>query len=365
MYLQYGVAAGGVVEQKLRPYPYATTALDTSALITGQAYDVEVRLDMPRSDINLAAGNFMLELSLLTPKNAVPDLVAGWLNNSSSLQTEDVLHLSRRPAILPYASTILSLSHTVLHLPWHLLGVRDLDRNVLSVSMFEMLAFPRGSKNIPTHARLEVQSASILQIYDARLRFRAKFQGLRWAVYNYRVASFLLFTTMFYMVSVTSLAVSWAVISRVWANRNAGAERMRIKQEGERVKAIKAEGEHSSAATARIKTEDDTESSAHGGLSMANVSDTPAQYPTRRGRQPLSYAGQPVPAEASSRGDAEGERLGAGEAADDEDEGDLLEEEEEDGRGRAFDSGIGTSMESEHAGQGIVRRRSSRGSGKR
>ncbi|KAJ9610517.1 hypothetical protein H2200_005294 [Cladophialophora chaetospira] len=367
LYLQYGSAAGGAVQ---RPYPYATTALDTTALISGQAYDVEVKLDMPRSEINLAAGNFMLDLSLLAPKSLAPEAMLGWLGNSSALQTEDVLHRSRRPAILPYASSILKLSHTVLHLPWHLLGVRDLDRSVMVVPMFEMLTFARGSKNVPTHARLEVQSESVLQVYDARLAFRAKFQGLRWAVYNYRVASFLLFTTLFYLVSVTTLAIGWALISRLWADRNAGAERLRIKTEGDRTKSIKAEGgEPSSAATPKVKTEEDTESSAHGGLSLANVSDTPAQYPTSRGRQPLSYSGQPVSAEATTRsGNAEEERLrspmGADEAADDEDEGDLLEEEE-DIRGRPFDSGIGTSMESEHTGAGVVRRRSSRGSGKR
>ncbi|KAK5260185.1 hypothetical protein LTR40_004621, partial [Exophiala xenobiotica] len=57
LYLQYGP------EQ----HPYATTALDTSALISQQAYDVELVLDMPRTPTNLEAGNFMLDLSLLGP----------------------------------------------------------------------------------------------------------------------------------------------------------------------------------------------------------------------------------------------------------------------------------------------------------
>ena len=53
--------------------------------------------------------------------------------------------------------------------------------------------------------------------------------------------------------------------------------------------------------------------------------------------------------------------IGPGEAADDEDE---LEEAEE-FRGRSFegDSGIGTSMESEHTASGLFRRRSSRALG--
>lgn len=355
LYLQYGGKGHN-------QYPYATVALDTTALISQQAYDVELILDMPRCRTNLDAGNFMLDLLLLASK-PVPDMVSSWLSN---ITVDNMLHHSRRPAILPYSSPVVSLSHTFLHLPWHLMNLKDLDRSHLIVPMFDMLVFPRGSRNIPSHARLELQSDTTLQVYDAKLVFRAKFQGLRYLVYNYRIVTFVIFTTLFYVVSVTSMALSWAAISYAWSSREGG--RRVFKLEGGSLgttPTLKTEPESPSAGgSAKVKTEDDEPESAHGGLSISNISDTPAQYPTGRGRPPLNYPGRSGLTEAAYNGEGEDDRLrrpmGAGEAADDEDEGDLLEEEEEEVRGRPFDSGIGTSMESEHAGLGIVRRRSSR-----
>jgi seipin len=316
---------------------------------------------MPRTPTNLDAGNFMLDLALLAPK-AVPDVLAGWLSNTT---LQDVLHRSRRPAILPYSSPILSLSHKALHLPWHLMNLRDLDRSRLVVPMFEMLSYGRGQRNVPTHARLELQSESVLQVYDARLVFRAQFQGLRYLVYTYRVTFYLLFTTLFYLVSVGTMLLGWAVISHI---RSSGSDDGRaVKYTGAKGStSVKTEGEPFSATT-KIKTEDDTESSGPGGLSMANVSDTPVQYPTGRNQPPLSYAGRSGSGDAANAASAEEERLrtplGADEAADDEDEADVPQEEEEI-RGRPFDSGIGTSMESEHTSRGLVRRRSGRDANK-
>ncbi|KIY03387.1 uncharacterized protein Z520_00078 [Fonsecaea multimorphosa CBS 102226] len=368
LYLQYGTELP----------PHATAALDTNGggLVSQQAYNVELILDMPRTPTNLAAGNFMLDLRLLGSKG-VPDAVSSWLGN---ITMENVLYHSRRPAILPYASPILSLSHTVLHLPWHLLNLRDLDRSHLVVPMFEMLAFPRGARNVPTHARLELQAgSSVLQVYDVKLAFRAKFQGMRYWIYNYRVTAFLVFTAVFYGVSVISMALGWAVISHAFSADGAGQKR--IKLEGrDGMTPIKTEHESSSgAAAAKVKTEEDEageSSGPHGGgLSLSNISDTPTQFPTGRGRPPLSYPGRSTPAAEASRENVEAEEdrlrrpIGPGEAADDEDEGEDFGPLEEDrdgrGRGREGDSGIGTSMESEHVGTGVVRRRSSRGLGKR
>ncbi|OAP63423.1 hypothetical protein AYL99_02650 [Fonsecaea erecta] len=370
LYLQYGTDFP----------PHAMAALDTNALVSQQAYNVEVILDMPRTPNNLQAGNFMLDLSLLGSKG-VPDAMASWLGN---ITLENVLYHSRRPAILPYASPILSLSHTVLHLPWHLLNLRDLDRSRLVVPMFEMLVFPRGVRNLPTHARLELQAGSVLQVYDVKLAFRAKFQGMRYWIYNYRITTFVVFTALFYGVSLTSMALGWAVISHVLSSGGGGdGTQKRIKMEAGTPINPEQHESSSGTATAKIKTEDEAElSSPHGGggLSLSNVSDTPTQFPTGRGRPLLSYAGRFPGGSAAKEAreqhmEVEEDRLrrpmGPGEAADDEDEGDF-DEEEENIRGRRAeggDSGIGTSMESEHAaagGSGVVvrRRRSSRGLGK-
>jgi hypothetical protein len=328
LYLQYG--GHGL-------YPHATTELDTSALISQQPYDVELILDMPRTPTNLDAGNFMLDLSLLgTGINArnVPDPLASWLAN---ITVDNVLHHSRRPAILPYASPIVSLSHTFLHLPWHLLNFRDLDSSHLVVPMFELLSFPRGARNIPSHARLELQSTSLLQVYNAKLVFRAKFHGMRYLIYNYRITAFVLFTTLFYSVSITSMALAWALISSVLgASKEDEWRSKQIKQEGEDKQ---AKTEEESGTGIKIKSEDDTEPATPGTL--------------------LPDDKQRSSARDDANDDVLAQQVGPDEVADDEDdEGDTQEI-----RGRPFhpDSGIGTSMESEHTTSGLVRRRSSRG----
>jgi len=346
LYLQYGAGL----------HPYATTALDTSALISQQAYDVELILDMPRTPTNLEAGNFMLDLSLLGPgvnvRNVV-DPLSAWLSN---ITTDNVYEHSRRPAILPYSSPMLSLSHTLLHLPWHALGFRDLDTVHLIVPMFEMISFPRGSRNLPSHARLELQSSSIMQVYNVKLAFRAKFQGMRYWIYNYRVVAFVVFTVLFYVISVTSMGLAWAAITVVWSKRDASEERKRIKHE-DGGGAIKQEGD--AEEKPRVKEEDEMESSTHG-LSLSNLSDTAAQFPSRAGQMPLRFPGRlatdAAPDEAVEHPT---QPLGPDEVADDEDEDDGAEEI----RGKPFegDSGLGTSMESEHRSSGVVRRRSSRG----
>lgn len=327
LYLQYG--GHGL-------YPHATTELDTSALIPQQAYDIDLILDMPRTPSNLDAGNFMLDLSLLgTGINAknIPDPLSSWLAN---ITVDNVLHHSRRPAILPYASPIVSLSHTFLHLPWHLLNFRDLDSSHLVVPMFELLAFPRGSRNVPSHARFELQSTSLLQVYSAKLVFRAKFQGLRYLIYNYRVTAFALFTTLFYTVSITTMALAWALISSYLVPaKDDEWQPKQIKQEPDD-KQIKTDQESESGT--RIKTEEE---------------DTEPATPRTLDDKPLSGPRDDVVDAPPTQ------HVGADEVADDEDdEGDSQEI-----RGRSFhpDSGIGTSMESEHTTSGLVRRRSSRG----
>ncbi|KAK5061273.1 hypothetical protein LTR84_007815 [Exophiala bonariae] len=328
LYLQYG-------DHGL--HPHATTDLDTSALIPQQAYDIDLMLDMPRTPVNLDAGNFMLDLSLLgTGTNAknIPDPLFSWLTN---ITADNVLHHSRRPAILPYASPVVSLSHTFLHLPWHLLNFRDLDSSHLVVPMFELLSFPRGSRNVPSHARLELQSTSLLQVYSAKLVFRAKFQGLRYLIYNYRVTAFAIFTTLFYTISITTMAFAWALISSFLAAGKDDEWQPKQINQGSEVKQIKTDQESDTGT--KIKTEED---------------DTEPATPKTLDETPLSAISRDA-----DNDDAITQQVGADEVADDEDdEGDSQEI-----RGRSFhpDSGIGTSMESEHTTSGLLRRRSSRG----
>lgn len=358
LHLQFGDA----------PYPHAATSLESSALSSQQPYDISLELHMPRTPNNLAAGNFMLDLSLLSrPSSPIssPTLGVALPNVSTTLAH------SRRPAILPYQSPLLSITHNIIALPWHTLGLKDLDADILSVSMFELISFPRGWRNVPAAVRLEIQSDETLQVYNVKVVFRARFEGLRYILYNYRILSFLVFTSCFYMVSLATTSIAWLLTSSfLGSNPTHGPDEH---------KKIKQERAETGVSNGHINGEPQSDhSSDEIGLSASNISDTATTFPTLGRQMPVRYpvhrpsdsgAGSSM---ASSRADVkrepEEERVmeftsiepltatGPSEAADDEDE--------DEARGRDpgdRDSGIGTSMESEGARDlrlGLQRRRS-------
>jgi seipin len=349
LHLQYGDAS----------YPHATTTLESSALSSQQPYDISLELHLPRTPNNLAAGNFMLDLSLLSRPSSTtsaPALSLVLPNSSSTLAH------SRRPAILPYKSPLLSITHNIVALPWHTLGLKDLDADILSVPMFELASFPRGWRNVPG-------------VYSAKVIFRARFEGLRYILYNYRILSFLVFTSCFYVVSLTSTSIAWLVISSFFSS-----DSTQRKEEPEEQKKIKQQDDEAPVSNGNIKKDPQSDdSSDETGLSVSNISDSATTFPTLGRQMPLRF---PVhrPTESAASGgsmnssrtnikrEPEDERVmeataieplvaaGPSEAADDEDE------EEARGRDRVDrDSGIGTSMESEGARDsalGLQRRRS-------
>ena len=363
LHLQYGDAT----------YPHATTTLESSALTSQQPYDISLELHLPRTPNNLGAGNFMLDLSLLsrpTTATSAPALSAVLPNSSSTLAH------SRRPAILPYQSPLLAITHNIVALPWHTLGLKDLDTDVLSVPMFERMSFPRGWRNVPGAVKFELQSDQNLQVYSAKVIFNARFEGLRYVLYNYRVLSFLLFTSCFYLVSLTSTSIAWLMISSFLTSDSSPPKR---EPDDERKKITHQEGE-APVSNGHIKQESQSDhSSDETGLSVSNISDSAATFPTLGRQMPLRFpvhrpneTATSASSMSSSRADMkrepDDERImeataleplaatGPSEAADDE------EDDEARGRDRdARDSGIGTSMESEGAQDpalGLQRRRS-------
>lgn len=362
LHLQYGEAR----------YPHATTMLDSSVLSSQQPYDISLELHVPRTPNNLAAGNFMLDLSLLSRPSsttAVPAFSVPLPNSSTTLAH------SRRPAILPYQSPLLSLAHNIVALPWHTLGLKDLDADILDVPMFELMSFPRGWRNVPGVVAFELQSDQTLQVYSVNIRFKARFEGLRYILYNYRLLSFLVFTTCFYMVSLTSTSIAWLMISSLFSPSSGGRE---AKQD--RWTKVKREESEARVSNGHIKKEVDSDhSSDDTGLSISNISDSATTFPTLGRQMPLRF---PVPRPSNSvvgsvlmsssraevKREPDDERpteataieplagTEPAEAADDEDE------DEARGRDRGDrDSGIGTSMESEGARDlalGLQRRRS-------
>lgn len=130
----------------------------------------------------------------------------------TSLRDEDILFVSRRSALLTYTSRLISVSSLFLSLPLHILGLRS-EAETLNIPMGESITFARGKKNIPDSTLIEIQAGQDIRIYNVLISFKARFSGLRWFMYNHRVASFILFTGLFWMLTLVFAAFAWIVLS--------------------------------------------------------------------------------------------------------------------------------------------------------
>lgn len=114
----------------------------------------------------------MLDLSLLAPPASSTALKSPGLSL-------DVLAHSRRPAILTYVSPIIDTANTISALPWSILGWR-IEKEVLEVSMFEGLVFPKGWRNLPQSVKVVIEADEKMQFYETSIKIVAKFSGLRY-----------------------------------------------------------------------------------------------------------------------------------------------------------------------------------------
>jgi len=194
--------------------------------------------------------------------------------------------------------------------------------------MAESTKFKKGYKNIPSYVFVEIQSGikQEVQIYDIRVLLTARFGGLRWLMYNYRIASFVAFVGAFWFAEIMSSALSWVIFRSFFSSSESPIKEV-----------MKDDTKNWS-----LKTENETDD--------PDLSDTPRTFPTYGRQAPLRYVPkvkdedlddyvidetivQPLAAEA----DDESEDFGG-----------------KDGR---TDSGIGTSF-SEGGERGLSRRRS-------
>jgi hypothetical protein len=332
-----GLALGSI--RNPHPYPYGSVSLAPD-LVSAQAYDVRIELTMPRTPTNIVTGNFMLEVNMYGPgaDNSVPgsngniaealraDITPGKGGSSSLLAS------SRRHAILPYRSPVVEFLYKATQLHWYLLGLRS-ESGTLDVPIYESVSFPRGRANIPSTLRLEIQSTHRLQIYSAKVHFRARFKGLRWLLYNHRIISAILFIGLFWITELTFAGIAWAAIS------------VQLAQQGNE----NSQGVDN--AIDAIKEEEDDEDAKQPLLS-----DTERTFPTLSAQQPLHYASSaskdPSDVITVKREEVDEplvipDSMARATEADDEDE------EEDD----FFDSGIGTSLDSAGPGRSDSMRR--------
>lgn len=262
------------------PHPYGIIPLG-SELISRQAYDIFLSLSLPRSPQNLARGNFMTTLALLRPSHKFntshfQKLGISDVNSPMSLLgAEDVLAVFRRSAIMKYTSHLVSLSSRIINLPLYMLSLLS-EAETLTISIGEGVTFPRGWKNIPSLALLEIQAGQDIQIYQAAILFKAKFSGLRWLMYNHRVISFVLFTGLFWISTLVFATLTWATLSIYSAPK----EKVMKKISEDSL-------EGSSNKVEELITDDDPEIKTEEVTTddEPDLSDTPRIFPTY-GRQP-------------------------------------------------------------------------------
>lgn len=362
-------------------------------LISQQPYDVTITLHMPHDPINEASGNFMLDLGLHGKDN--PSLQATILEslNANEVVPTPPLHHSRRPAIVPFTSLPAKLARKMVYTPIHLLTASksyDPDSVTLTIPMFEEVEFARGKDNIPTHAKLVIQTqrpsshvyitektlpVPHLKIYSAKLSFQVRFHGLRYLIYNHRILSFLVFSSMFYGVSVSTVAVVWAVLAmflRTGSGQSSQDSKSLIKTE--KSPTIKQEHDQSdplatasdyTVQTAKRVSDESEDNAAPGSIGAGQTRSAIGYTPETSEAASMDFSQAPVGTADVSEEQADDEE----EESEDEwqqlqrlrrkMETEARERERQMMAERERDSGLGTSLESGNVGSGLVRRRSS------
>ncbi|KAI4766834.1 hypothetical protein E4T52_00734 [Aureobasidium sp. EXF-3400] len=278
-------------------------------LVSLQPYDVKIQLRLPRTKTNTEIGNFMVETALFAPgeKGSVVD--DSRMPVAKDPTVTKVLASSRRTAILTYYSPVVDLARKATELHWLILGWR-LEAETLDIPVFNGVSFAKGWRNVPDTMQIQVQSSARMQIYEANVIFKARFQGLRWIMYNHRLTSAFVFIGAFWGTEVLFTAICWAILS-VWIFSGDDSS---VKTEADDHKRIKAE-----------ESEDEEQH---------KLSDTERTYPTYSKGPAMRYTSPAVKKE-ETESEPFPSLLATALEADDEDESDDF-----------FDSGLGTSLES-------------------
>jgi Putative adipose-regulatory protein (Seipin) len=95
-------------------------------------------------------------------------------------QFNETVVSSSRPAILTYASPIISTSLTILNSPLLLAGFKK-ESETLFVEVMERFQFPNMRAARPRSAMIEIiPLGNRIQVYDAKLIMVAQFEGVRY-----------------------------------------------------------------------------------------------------------------------------------------------------------------------------------------
>lgn len=176
--------------------PHATIDLEfsTSKLSTSQPYDVVVELTLPNTPSNHDIGNFMVELEMMS-------------------STSETIIKTARPTILQYSSPLIDSLSTVLLSAPVLLGFKE-ESQILRIPLLERYEFESGWLASPSQVRLELHAPGI-KVYNSRILFRTHLRGLTWVLYTFKITSFLVFTTLFWLSGMLFMVMAWGLLTFV------------------------------------------------------------------------------------------------------------------------------------------------------
>ncbi|PQE11236.1 tubulin-tyrosine ligase protein [Rutstroemia sp. NJR-2017a BVV2] len=336
-------------------YPHALVPLDNS-LLTRQEYSISLTLHLPRSPTNLAAGNFMVGVKVLSPsyKPALPASSSTFLPPTPPTSARDpgVLFQQRRPVLMRYESRVVGLASRIINLPWYILGLKK-ESDLVRVEMTspEGVTFPRGKGNVPSAVEVWVEREEV-QVYGMKVVVRARLSGLRWWMWNWRVGSAVVGVGTFWGLEMLGVLVGWGVLRLVF-DGEAVEETGRGGKKGKEI-GWERDMDGDEVETDKVKEEATDDE--------PDLSDTPRTFPTTGRQMPLVYPPVGIKKEEDeeeSKALEETVILPLGGDADDEDEDG---EESWKVEGRRSDSGLGTSYsEAGSSRLGRVTRRRSRG----
>ncbi|KAI9693582.1 MAG: hypothetical protein M1820_009148 [Bogoriella megaspora] len=279
-------------------WPTGTANLGAD-IVSQQPYDVDVVLHVPRSPGNLALGNFMVDLELMTETQASvedsplhPDVPVMGGNDTGG----GVLARSSRSTMLTYRSEALEGVGKAAALPLYVSGLWGEDE-WLEVGMMEGVRFARGWTNVPKglriRLRMDERGEGRLRVYGCWVKFRARLKGLR-----YWFTSFIAFTVTFWIVSVLTAVLAWISLSYILfpsRPKTTPAHRPRPNTDSGSTTA-------SPAIHRQARSEPGTPS----------LSDTSRTFPTMRGQPPLTYSNGAGSARETGRSDDPGRDSGLG-----------------------------------------------------
>jgi seipin len=311
--------------------PSGVVNFPSQELITNQPYDVTLHLRLPTSPENLNRGNFMCFVYIFdtpspNPTRRTPNYF--FAHADAKEVSKKTLLWAFRPAIMTYSTPLLRTMKTLITAPLLLTGLKK-QEEVLKVVMAEATSFSA----IPRSAVVEVDPD--LAVYEARLEFVARFSGLRWFMYSWRLTSFVVLTGLFWGTAVLWALVAWYWVS-AWLQER-----------------IESEGAVAENYGDRAEDTESMEDQEYGGQHAGSRGRGAMVYPTPEATPaPEETPGDWTPTSGDSR---------VGDDDEDYEDEDYEDEDLDSGMvevGRAMDTGLGTTSESTGTSRhGDIRRR--------